>query len=83
MTRLDHTEAGGGYEGVEEVMRELGLQHRDGGKLVAGGAGDVGEANGNGKVETLGVASMVASKSNASEGFIRQFSKLVKNSNNL
>ena len=82
MTRIDHTEAGGGDKGVEEVVGELGLEHRDGRELVHGWAGDVGEADGDTKVQTLCVASVIAGKSNTSECFIRQRAKLVEDTNN-
>ena len=35
----------GGHEGVEEVVRELGLQHRDVRKQRGGGGSHVSEAN--------------------------------------
>ena len=46
----------GGHEGVEEVVRELGLQHRDGGEHGGGGARHVSEAHRDAEVKSLRVA---------------------------
>ena len=55
MTRYcEHS--GGGHEGVEEVVRELGLQHRDGGEHGGGGARHVSEAHRDAEVKSLRVA---------------------------
>ena len=50
----DHS--GGGHEGIEEVVRELGLQHRDGGEHGGGGARHVSEAHRDTEVQPLRVA---------------------------
>ena len=46
----------GGHEGVEEVVRELGLKHRDVRKQRGGGGSHVSEANWDAEVKSLRVA---------------------------
>ena len=46
----------GGHERVEEVVRELGLQHRDVRKQRGGGARHVSEAHRDAEVKSLRVA---------------------------
>ena len=48
--------SGGGHERVEEVVWELGLQHRDGGEHGGGGARHVSEAHRDAEVKSLRVA---------------------------
>ena len=47
---------GRGYKWVEEVVRELGLEHGDGGEHVGGGGRHVGVGDGHADVQSMIVA---------------------------